>query len=212
MKADFCASEHGRGTALCTWPTQRYSNRSNLDNSRAEMYQWYCSKPGAAESAMCRRQVEAEKLKTPSLSLDERKKIYAQLRDIGPTSMTTVQAATAEFCKLNRNIDKSICIGLKSTMAMKSLQQWYCSQPAHGESLWCKRQTLLDKLRTAPVASEERKALIKELAQTSKDAASGSTSGEFAHAKAEFCRLPGKASLPLCALTKGLPSRIPTQG
>jgi len=207
MKSAYCASPASRslGAApmVCDNPgSSFYKNRSftSSDQSREEMMNWYCSKPTEVESAVCKRFSITSRLfpsrpDAPKATTEERRALLTQLRQIGAVPVGLTQAITSQFCRLQANVAKSVCLAQKSTAQTKEMQVWFCQKDP--TDAWCKKQGVLDRLRATPVNSPARKEIAQELLQASK-APMKSVSATFTKAKAEFCALPGKASYALC--------------
>ena len=49
--------------------------------------------------------------------------------------------------QVNKNADDYSCLRLKQTQAQAAMQVWHCARPSSTESIWCKRDQLLKKLR-----------------------------------------------------------------
>mmetsp|Transcript_76540 Transcript_76540/g.127592 ORF Transcript_76540/g.127592 Transcript_76540/m.127592 type:complete len:344 (+) Transcript_76540:93-1124(+) len=211
MKSAFCGQANHHHDSVCLSPTSMFANRSKTrhDLSRTEVYQWYCAKSGAAEQSMCKAFALRTKMTAPGTSLDQKKEILKQLRELGAPSTAMVQAATGQFCQLPKNIGKPVCVNMKTFKQGQQLKKWYCADKE--SSPWCQREKLLDQLRQMPTPSlspdastssiaTARKELVKKMAEMSRSGKGTEIVAEYKEAKKAFCALAENKVLSICGL------------
>jgi len=233
MKEAYCASEPAKSKVLCAHPTSRYQSLQTT-RSAPSAITWYCAIPANVEAGECKRNLVSAKLRGLSLqpgsaSLEARKKLLEELKT-HPFNYAAMQAIQADFCKVNKNADDYSCLRLKQTQAQAAMQVWHCARPSSAESIWCKRDQLLKKLRVlsltasavgngkAPPTSPERTALLEQLRTISASSrrsvggtAYSSISKELSDAKAAYCQLSSNTGSAYCKppLIKSLSGAIP---
>lgn len=227
MKMAYCASNPAGGKILCSTAASQFktggasslrptSSTSPTTLSSNEVWTWYCAKEGqdAEQQKMCAnhkaRADVLEQLRKPGVSMDDRKKLTEQLKLAPSVAYATTQALYSDFCKVAANAQKLTCSRLKQTQASVSMRKWYCEQPANGESNWCKRSQILEKLQKLPASStdtsavEERKSLTAEYAKFSRPPAGGGPSissqiaKEIVAAKKYYCAVETNKQIPYC--------------
>ena len=173
------------------------------------MTDWYCAKPTSAEDSICKRAALLTQLRKPGMATSERKELIEKLKLV-PTVYASTQAVTADFCKVSEHATKTPCLRLKSTTASKSMREWYCAQPASSSSMWCKRQTILDKLHKLPSASTDpaQKAEREKLAAEYKSFTTRPSTGgpspsaliakEISAAKKSYCAVEANKLITFC--------------
>ena len=230
MKLAYCSTSPKGAKALCSTAASQYktgslnsfakklgnglggsmrSLLSGVQTSQNDVMLWYCNKPANAEEQLCKRSKVIAAMQAPGTTAEVRTASMEQLKAL-PAPYGAMQAVYADYCKLEEHAAATTCTRLKQSSSSKAMRAWWCAKPTGADSLWCKRQALLDKLQMLPAASTdpektaERKKLLTAFAGFSKRPAgggpspSGLISKEIVTAKKEYCAIDTNKELTSC--------------
>tara|TARA_B110001452_G_C15180802_1_gene410157 strand:- start:48 stop:1166 length:1119 start_codon:yes stop_codon:yes gene_type:complete len=228
MKLAFCATSPKGAKILCSTAASQYKTGSSLrglakrlktgigaavsgvKTSQNDVMSWYCGKPANVAEQLCKRNAIIKAMHAPGTTLETRKTSMEQLKAL-PAAYGEMQAVYADYCKLEEHASTTTCTRLKMTGSSKAMRAWWCAKPTSTDSLWCKRQALLDKLQmlpatsTDPTKAAERKKLLLEFSTFSKRPAGGGPassvviSREIVTAKKEYCAIETNKELTICS-------------
>ena len=237
MKLAYCGTSPKGAKTLCSTAASQYktgsldalakrvkaglgSSLSGVHSSQNDVMTWYCGKPANAAEQLCKRSQVIKAMHAPGTTAEARKAALAQLKEL-PAPYGAMQAVYADYCKLEEHASTTTCTRLKQSGSSKAMRAWWCAKPTSADSLWCKRQALLDKLQMLPASSTdpakaaERKKLLAEFAAFSKRPAGGGPassvliSREIVTAKKEYCAVDTNKELTICSArttTRPLPT------